>query len=135
DGSRGLLLLGNLDRGECRSLARLDQVAEKGADGDGVAIRWTVGVEAQGSAIGRLDVLDRLVAFQGEQRIARLDDVAVALQPGDEDALLHVPAQPWHADLDGHENDPQTETRTTRRAGSVSDRRPPVAYAPGSPSR
>src|SRR5262245_57822358 len=74
------------------------------ADLDDITRFRAIAIDAQNAAVDRLDVLRGLVAFQDEQRLARLDDFAVALEPFDEGALLHRPATPrdrnlWHENL------------------------------------
>ena len=69
---------------------------------DGIARLRSVRRDAKDAAVDGLDVLDGLVAFDAEERLAGADGLAVLLQPGDEGAFLHGPAQARNDDLDGH---------------------------------
>src|SRR5205823_2781209 len=72
------------------------------------------------TAVEALDLLDRLVAFEAEHRVARPDGIAVGLQPLDERAFLHVPAE--SGDRDGNRHDPHSasNSRMARTTASVS---------------
>ncbi len=83
-------------------LAFDQQVSNERAHEHG-APRWrSIGRDSQGAAVDGLDLLDRLVAFQLEQRLARADGVAVALEPADEGPFLHGPAEARDDDFVGH---------------------------------
>ena len=57
---------------------------------------------AQTAGFQAFDLLRGLVALEAEEGLAGLDELAVVLEPADEDALVHVPAQPGNGDVDGH---------------------------------
>src|SRR5207248_6416192 len=84
--------------------AGLDQVAKDGANCHGGAFHWSVRRNAENASVGCLDILRRLVALEDEQGLAGFDRFAILFVPGNEHALLHVPAQARHTDLDRHDS-------------------------------
>src|SRR5207248_7984037 len=74
--------------------------------------------EAQNARVDGLDVFGRLLALKDEQGITRPDRVAVALEPLDEGALLHRPAEPRDSDGDCHTNLRSPITVAPRRSRS-----------------
>src|SRR5262245_14200176 len=67
-----------------------------------VARLWPVGRQSQNAGINGFNVLGRFFAFQRKQEIARPDLIAVVLQPADEDAFVHRPAEAGNGDGNGH---------------------------------
>ena len=84
-----LRLIGN----RC-ALAFGEQVAKHMADFDDVAWPWAVGGDVQDAAIDGFDLLRGFVAFEREERFAFFDEVTILLQPREELAFLHGPAEP-----------------------------------------
>lgn len=70
-----------------------EQVAEHVPDFDNVARLGTIGCDVQEAAIDGFNFLRGFIAFKREERIAFFDEVAIFLQPGEELALLHGPAE------------------------------------------
>ena len=64
------------------------------ADFDDVAWPWAVGGDVQDAAIDGFDLLRGFVAFEREERFAFFDEVTILLQPREELAFLHGPAEP-----------------------------------------
>jgi hypothetical protein len=79
-----------------------EEVAEEKAYADGFTGFGGVGRDAQDSVINGLDFLDSFVAFNAEESIARAHGVAILLEPGDEGALFHGPAEARNYYFDGH---------------------------------
>jgi len=79
-----------------------DEVPEQIADPDRVARLRAVRRDTQDAAVDGLDLLHGFVAFDAEERLAGSHQLAVLLQPADERAFLHGPAETGDDNFDWH---------------------------------
>src|SRR5262249_12660379 len=69
------------------------QVADHATHRHRVPLLWSLRRDAQDAGVEAFDVLGGFFAFEAEDHLAGAHRLAVFLQPAEEDAFLHVPAE------------------------------------------
>src|SRR5579875_685703 len=74
----------------------LEQKANDGTYRHDIAFLWSVGWDVKNAVVEAFDVLGGLLTFEREERLPSPHHRAIGLEPADEHALIHVPAQPGY---------------------------------------